>query len=145
MSKLDDVLNEWAKDANIDEANISGELLNIPQLHSKYIRILNEHKLASIKSKFDYDKMKEIRSSYYLGHLDKETLDSYGWEQFDLEIRKAGLDRYINSDEFLIKILQKKAYHDQIVYTCESILNELKSRTWQMRCYIDHIKFLNGA
>lgn len=145
MSKLDDVLNEWGKDAIVNEANISGELLNIPQLHSKYIRILNEHKLASIKSKFDYDKMKELRSAYYLGHLDKETLDTHNWEQFDLHITKAGLDRYLNSDEYLIKILQKKAYHDQIVYTCESILTELKSRSWQLKSYIDYQKFLNGA
>lgn len=145
MSKLDDVLNEWSKDAIINEANISGELLNIPQLHCKYIRILNEHKLASLKSKFDYDKMKELRSAYYLGHLDKETLDEHGWEQFDLLIKKAGLDRYINSDEYLIKILQKKAYHDQIVYTCESILNEIKNRSWQIRTFVDYTRFINGS
>lgn len=145
MQKLEDVLNEWNIDSIVDESNISLEIVKIPKLHAKYIRVLNDHKLASIKSKFEYDKMKEIRHSYYLGHLDQETLESYGWEQFDIHVTKAGVDRYINSDEFLIKVLQKKAYHDQVVYTCESILNELKNRSWQMKTLVDYQKFLNGS
>lgn len=145
MQKLDEILETWAKDSIIDETNVAREILNIPKLHAKYIKILNENKLSSIKCKFDYDKMKEIRSSYYLGHLDKETLEAYGWEQFDIHVTKGGLERYLNSDEFLIKLLQKKSYFDQIVFTCESILNELKNRSWQLKTYVDYQKFLSGA
>lgn len=145
MENLNEVQALWNEDSVIDETRIQSEIVNIPRLHAKYIKILNEHKLSSIRSKFDYDKMKEIRSAYYLGHLDKETLDSYGWEQFDFHVSKAGVEKYINSDEFLIKILQKKAYHDQIVFTCESILNELKNRSWQLKTYVDYQKFLSGS
>ena len=145
MTKLEELLDFWTKDSKIDESNIRLELVNIPKLHAKYIRILNEHKMASIKAKFEYDKLKIIRSEYYLGHLDRETLQKYGWEQFDIQVSKAGLEKYINSDESLIKLLQKKSYHDQIVYTCESILNELKSRTWQLKSLIDYEKLLSGA
>ena len=145
MQKLDDILNEWSKDSIIDETNISSEILNIPKLHSKYLSILSQNKLSSSKCKFEYDKMKELRSSYYMGHLDKETLDQYKWEQFDLHVSKAGLEKYLNSDEYLIKILQKKTYFDQIVFACESILNELKNRSWQLKTYVDFQKFLVGA
>ena len=145
MIKLEELLNQWTKDSKIDETNIKIELVSIPKLHAKYIRYLNEHKMASIKAKFEYDKMKTIRSEYYLGHLDIETLEQYGWEQFDIQVSKAGLEKYINSDESLIKLLQKKTYHDQVIYTCESILNEIKSRTWQLKSLIDYEKFLSGA
>lgn len=146
MDKLEDVLNYWNQDSIINDGNLKLELMNIPKLHAKYIKILNDHKLASIKSKFEYDKMKEIRSSYYMGHLDQDTLDAYKWEQFDICIKtKGGIDKYLNADDYLIKLLQKKSYHDQVVYTCESILNELKSRTWQLKSIIDYEKFLSGA
>lgn len=145
MVKLEILLEEWAKDCIIDDGNIKLELINIPKLHAKYIRYLNEHKMASFKAKFDYDKMKNIRSEYYLGQLDQETLEEYGWEQFDLHVTKTGLEKYLNCDEILIKLLQKKIYHDQVISTCESILNELKSRTWQLKTLVDYEKFLSGA
>ncbi len=145
MIKLDELLEQWTKDCVIDESNIKREITNIPKLHAKYIRFLNEHKLASFKAKFDYDKMKNIRTEYYLGQLDQETLEAYEWDQFDIHVTKTGVEKYINSDEILIKLLQKKIYYDQIVSTCESILNELKSRTWQMKTLVDYEKFLRSV
>lgn len=146
MVKLEELLELWNQDSNVDESNIGGELLRIPQLHSKYLKVLNEHKLASIRCKFEYDKMKNIKTEYYLGHLDKETLDEYGWEQFDIRVgTKNNVERYIASDDQLIKIIQKKYYHEQIVYTCEQILTELKNRSWQLKTFVDYQKFLSGA
>lgn len=145
MIKLEELLESWSKDCIIDEGKLKTELVSIPKLHAKYIKYLNEHKLASFKSKFDYDKMKIIRTEYYLGQLDQESLEQYGWEQFDIHVTKTGAEKYINSDEILIKLLQKKIYHDQVIYTCESILNELKSRTWQLKTLVDYEKFLSGA
>ena len=101
--------------------------------------------MASFKSKFDFDKMKNLRTEYYLGKLDFETLTKYGWEQFDLKITKTGIDTYLDSDELLTNLLQKKVYHDQVISTCESILAELKSRTFQLRAIVDYEKFLSGA
>lgn len=146
MIKLEELTDEWTKDCNIDSTKVKLELLNIPKLHAKYIRHLNDHKKASFKSKIDYDKMKEIRTSYYLGYLDKETLDEYGWEQFDLNVKtKGGIEKFINGDQILIKLLQKKTYHDLVISTCESILKELSSRTWQLKSYLDYEKFLGGS
>lgn len=146
MMKLDDILQSWNDDSIIDESQIANEIIKIPNLHAKYLKILNDHKLAGIKSKFDYDKFKNIKTEYYLGHLDKETLDEYGWEPFDIRVgAKSNVDRYIASDEQLIKLLTKKTYHDQVVYTCEQILNELKNRSWQLKTFVDYQKFLSGA
>lgn len=146
MLKLDDILEMWNKDSYMDDSNLSREILNIPRLHVKYLKELNDHKLASIKCKYEYDKMKHIKTEYYSGNLDKESLDEYGWDQFDLRIgSKGNIDRYIGADEQLIKILQKKAYHEQIVYTCESILHEIKNRSWQLKSLIEWNKFQAGA
>lgn len=146
MIKLDEILNEWTKDCVIDQTQLGNEIVRIPQLHAKYLQILTDHKLSSLRNKFEYDRLKNIKTEYYLGHLDKETLDQYGWEQFDLKIgTKGNVERYINSDNQLIKLLQKKSYHDQAITTCEQILNEIKNRSWQVKTLVDHNKFISGA
>ena len=89
--------------------------------------------------------MKEIRTSYYLGHLDQESLETYGWEQFDLRISKSSLEGYLNSDKLLTKLLQTKTFHDIAVSSCEHIMAEIRSRSFQMKSYVEYQKFLSGA
>jgi hypothetical protein len=145
MIKLDQILEYWKIDSKIDESNPQHELIHIPILHAKYIDILSQHRLASQKAKFDHAKFKKIRREYYLGNLDKETLDEYKWEQFDLKIgNKGNIDTYLEADDHLIKILEKKAYYDECVFICESIIKELSARTWQLREYLTYQRFLAG-
>lgn len=146
MIKLDEILNEWSNDKVVNEEAAHNDLIRIPVLHGKYLEYLSKHRIASHKAKFDYVKMKKLRREYYLGNLDKETLDEYGWEQFDLKIgNKANIDLYIESDDFLIRLSEKKIYHDECVSICEMIIKELNSRTFQLREYLQHTRFLNGA
>lgn len=146
MAILDTILSDWSEDSIIDDTKLQSEILNIPKLHCKYIRYLSQCKEASLKQKFEYDKMKNLRSEYYCGTLDKETLDKYDWEPFQLHLStKAGIEKYLGADDYLIKILQKKLYYEQCIDILESILNELKNRSWQLKTLIDYQKFLNGV
>ena len=146
MIKLDTIIEYWKNDSQIDESKPHQELVNTPILHAKYVEILSQHRLAAQKAKFDHAKMKKIRREYYLGNLAKETLDEYGWEQFDLKIgTKGNIDTYLEADDYLIKILEKKAYYEECVFICESIIKELHSRTFQLREYCTHQRFLQGS
>ena len=145
MVKLEQILEFWKIDSVIDETQPHKELVNTPILHAKYVEILSQHRLASQKAKFDYGKMKKIRREYYLGNLDKETLDEYSWDQFDLKIgTKGNIEFYLEADDYLIKLLEKKTYYDECVLICESILKELNNRTWQLREYLTYQRFLAG-
>lgn len=145
MIKLDQIIEFWKIDGSIDDSKPHQELIQTPLLHAKYVEILSQHRLAAQKAKFDYSKMKKIRREYYLGNLDKETLDEYKWEQFDLKIgTKGNIDLYLESDDYLIKLLEKKAYYDECIFVCESILKELNNRTWQLREYLTYQRFLAG-
>jgi hypothetical protein len=89
--------------------------------------------------------MRRIKEEYYNGSLSKEELDEYGWEPFLLNVKtKMGVEKYLESDKDLIKILEKKIHHDESVSICESILQELKSRTFQLRDYISWERFIGG-
>ena len=67
MSKLDELLEEWRKDADIDRTEPGKALLDIPKLHSKYLNILSRHRLLSKEAEFKYNKMKKLKWVYYTG------------------------------------------------------------------------------
>jgi hypothetical protein len=57
---------------------------------------------------------------------------------------KSDLPTYLESDNDLIKLLEKKIYHEEVVSVIESIMGELKQRTWQLKEYIGWEKFIGG-
>lgn len=146
MIKLDELLKEWSTDKIINEESAQNDLIRIPVLHGKYLEYLSKHRISTHKAKFDFIKMKKIRREYYLGNLDKETLDEYGWEQFDLKVgNKANIELYLESDDILIKLQEKRIYHEECVSICELIIKELNSRTFQIREYLQHSRFMAGS
>jgi hypothetical protein len=144
MIKLDELENEWDQDSIIDEGKLQTSIMGVGKLHAKYLRYRNQHKKALLKSNIDYENMKKIRTEYYQGHLDQETLEEYGWEQFDLHLRKTGIEKYLESDKILEKIVLRIAYHESVIDTCKEIMEQLKSRTWQLKTLVDYQRFLSG-
>lgn len=145
MDNLEDIVKNWDADCIIDSTEPGKELLKIPTLHNKYLKFLIKHKLAVKRINFDYAKLRRVKEEYYNGSLSQEELEEYGWEPFLLNIKtKMGVEKYLESDKDLVKILEKKIHHDEAVAVCESILQELKSRTFQLRDYISWERFIGG-
>jgi len=144
MKQLDDLLEMWRQDSDIDRTEPGKALLDIPKLHSKYLNILSKHRLLSKESEFKYNKMKKLKWEYYTGKLDDDDLKKYGWEPFPF-VLKSDITTYLESDEDLNKYLASKILHDEIVDVCGSILKELNSRTFQLRSFIDWEKFIQGV
>jgi hypothetical protein len=143
MKQLDDLLEMWRADSVIDRTEPGKALINIPQLHSKYLNILSRHRLLSKESEFKYNKMKKLKWEYYTGKLDKDQLEKYNWQPFPF-VLKSDITTYLESDEDINKHIAQKIVHDEIVEVCSSILKELHSRTFQLRSFIDFEKFING-
>ena len=144
METLEEILKLWSKDSNIDETEPGRELLKIPSLHNKYLTFLTKHKIASKKAHFDYLKMKKIKWEYYTGKMSKEELDQFNWEPFPFTL-KSDISTYLEGDKDLIRLLEKKIYHEEVVSALESILNELKQRTWQLKSFIDYERLIHAA
>ena len=143
MKQIDDLLEMWRQDSDIDRTEPGKELLNIPKLHSKYLNILSKHRLLSKEAEFKYNKMKRLKWEYYTGKLDDDQLKHYGWEPFPL-VLKSDITTYMESDEDCNKFLASKIMHDEIVDICMAIIKELNSRTYQLRDYIAWVKFIQG-
>lgn len=145
MKTLDQVLELWSIDAEMDRTQLGNELINIPKLHNKYLSILVKHKLAAKKAQSSYAQMKNLRSLWHLGKLSQDELILHGWEPSPLTVLKAELGGYLDADKNLIKILERKMFHDECVYALESIMGEIKNRNWELRSFIDWTKFTSGV
>jgi len=144
MKQLDDLLEMWRTDSIIDRTEPGKALINIPQLHSKYLNILSRHRLLSKESEFKYNKMKKLKWEYYTGKLDQDQLNKHGWEPFPF-VLKSELTTYLESDEDINKHIAQKVLHDEIVEVCSSILKELHSRTFQLKEFITWERFIQGV
>jgi len=143
MENLEQILKYWETDSVMDQTEPSKELLRIPILHSKYLNILTKHKIASKKAHFDYLRMRKIKWEYFTGKMSKEELDEYGWEPFQFAL-KSDINTYLEADADLIKLLEKKVYHEESISVIESIMAELKSRHWELKSFIDWERFISG-
>jgi hypothetical protein len=144
MNQLDELLEMWRKDSDIDRTEPGKALLDIPKLHSKYLNILSRHRLLAKESEFKLNKMRVLKWEYYTGKLDEDRLKQYGWEPFPY-VLKAEVNNYIEADDDINKRMAIKTMHEEIVDVCGAILKELNSRTFQLRDFIAWERFIQGV
>lgn len=145
VKKMDDLMTMWSNDAKMDETEPHKELARIPVLHAKYVRILTYHKMVVTAVERDYKIQKKFAADYYAGNLNNpDDLKEHKLEPFRRQIAKAHIPEWVEADEKLNDILLKKAFHQQIVDTCNMIIKELNNRTFQVRAIIDWEKFVGG-
>ena len=132
------------EDMPIDDTELDVASMAIPQLHNKYLNIYLDEKLVLQKVTSDFNILKRIKWEYYTGKLDKEQLEEYGWVQFSLKILKQDIDIYMESDEGLQKLANRKAYQKEKVSYLDAILKSINNRQWNIRNAIEWKKFING-
>jgi intein-encoded DNA endonuclease-like protein len=144
MNQIEELLEMWRKDSDIDRTEPGKALLDIPKLHSKYLNILSRHRLLAKESDFKLNKMRILKWEYYTGKLDEEQLKQYGWEPFPY-VLKTEVNNYIEADDDINKRMAIKVMHEEIVDVCSAILKELNSRTFQLRDFIAWERFIQGV
>ena len=140
---LEELQQSVDRDLKIDDTELDTESINIPLLHNKYLQHYNKFSLLLKKSEYEYRVLKRQKWEYYTGKMSKEELDEYGWTPFQFTL-KSDITTYLEADGDLIKLLEKKVYHEETVSVIESIMNELKQRTWQLSDFISWEKFIGG-
>jgi len=143
--KLTDIRNMAEQDAVIDSTELGSESIKIPQLHNKYLVLMQDEKFALQKMNIQFYQMKRLKWEYYTGKMDKETLDELGWQPFQLNVLKKDLDLYFNADEDLVELKSKIIYQESKIDFLESTLKTLNNRNWVIRNAIEWNKFIQGG
>jgi hypothetical protein len=142
---IDDLVEEWTKDAPIDETEPSRSMARIPILHAKYLKIFTHHSLIVKKLTIDYNKIKNVKWQYYSGDLNNpEDLNHYGYEPWTKKTLRQDIPMFIDSDNDLTLILMKKVIHQEIVDFCTSVLKELHSRTFQLKTFCEWERYIGN-
>ncbi len=69
---LDEIQSLWNEDAKIDADNLHSESTNVPALHAKYYRILNNLLLLKKMEENKFKQLKKDKWQYYTGKADPE-------------------------------------------------------------------------
>jgi len=139
---LEELQEQVDKDLKLNEAELDLESLKTPQIHNKYLKHYNNFKLLLTRAESDYRILKRVKWEYYTG---KASPKVYQEKPFNLKIMKSDIDKYLESDDDLIKSKQKTEYLQTVVDYLEKTLKIIGSRDWQIRNAIEWRKFTSGA
>ena len=142
--KLEEIHSEWAKDAKINPLDLSGESLNTPKLHGKYLKILSEERLRLKKLCANKSELILAKSEYFMGKMDKDELDRRGWQPFGLRLLKQDVNTYLDADRDFINANLLIGMQEEKVMVLDSILKTIANRGFFIKSYIDWKKFENG-
>ena len=143
--KLDDILNMWTEDCNMDRTELGEEALRIPKLHSKYLRHFTEERLTLRKMEEERKQLALLKNDYYRGVLPSEDLKANGWEPFRLSVLKSELHTYLDADQDIINTNLRISMQSEKVDTLESIIRSINNRGYLIKSAIDYEKFKVGA
>ena len=142
MINLDKIQSMWQEDCKIDIDNMHEESIKVPQLHSKYLEILNNLILLRTKAQKIQKSVRHERYEYYSGKADPEV---YEREPFPKKVRdKDALIRYMDADDRVSDANLKVEYYDVMINYTESILKQISNRTYQIKNSIEWHKFQAG-
>ena len=139
----EDIKNMAEKDSKIDGTELDIESIKIPQLHNKYLRMLQDEKLvlrSLLKSL-----LQRLKWEYYTGKMSKEELKHHEWEPFQLNVLKKDLDIYLESDSDMNVMKDRIAYQEAKLQFLEEVIKELNSRPWKIKNAIEWRKFTSGG
>ena len=130
------------KDLKINDTELDIESLKTPQLHNKFMKHLTKFKLLLSKSQIEYYTLRKEKWEYYTGKAPQQV---YAEKPFNLKILKFDVDRYLDSDDDLIKAKQKMDYLQTTTTYLDSLIKQIANRTFTIKNAIDWRKFTSGA
>lgn len=133
------------KDSVVDGTELDIESMKLPQLHNKYLNLLQDEKLILRRLMTEKNTLFRLKWEYYTGKMDKDELDKHGWQPFQLNVLKKDINIYLDSDKDLNLIRDRIAYHEVVLGFLEEVLKELNTRHWKIRNAIEWRKFTSGG
>lgn len=142
---LDQICEEWRKDANIDSTELGAESLKIPQLHSKYMKIYFDERQRMKAFEFKNKETFLKKYEYYNGRMSREELEESGWEPFVKKLMKNEIDMYLESDKDIIDINMRIEAQKEKIHFLEEVLKNINQRNYQIKNAIEWQRFTNGV
>lgn len=139
---LEEIQELVDKDLKINDSELDLESIKTPQIHNKYMKLLTKFKLMMSRNESELHIIKKQKWEYYTGKADPSV---YAEKPFNLKILRQDVDKYIDSDEDIIKLKQKSDYLNTVVDFLDRTVRQISNRTFTIKNAIDWKKFTSGA
>ena len=139
---LEQLQEQSDKDLKINDSELDLESIKTPQLHNKYLKHLTKFKLMLSRAESELHIIKRAKWEYYTGKADPTV---YAEKPFNLKILRQDVDKYIDSDEEVIRAKQKVDYLNAVVDFLDRSIRQITNRTFTIKNAIDWKKFTSGA
>ncbi len=143
--KFDEIKKMVEEDIVMDSTELDKEAIKTPQLHGKYLNMLTDEKLLMSKLDGDFKRLKRKKWLYYTGKMSHEELKDLDWEPFNLTLLKTDVDKFLESDDDLIKVKSRVLFSREKINFLENTLKMISNRQWLIREAIDWVKFTHGT
>jgi len=148
MLNIENILEMWKKDADIDEMNLDDASKDAARLHAKYLELLMTTKLQYQRNEYKLKSLLKEKWLYYNGKMSKEQIDEKGWpyDPFNglAKPLKGEMDYYYNSDPDIMALNEKIEYLKTVIDTLDEILQNVKWRHQTIKNMIDWRRFTSG-
>lgn len=131
MLNLEEILEHWSNDCNIDEHNLDRSSVDVAKLHAKYLQLLSVYKLQKKKAEMKQKILLKDKWLYYNGKMSGEQITEKGWDfdPFDgMKIMKGDMNHYYDSDVDIQRSEEKIVYYKTMIETLQEIVETLRWR-----------------
>ena len=139
---LQSIQEMWKKDSVIDQIMLDEASLKIPQLHQKYLVLLNEFNLLRKKKRQELKKVEHKKYLYYSG---KASPEEYEEKPFNYKVMKSDVPAWVSVDDQVNNIEMKLEYYNEVVDTLQEILKQVNQLSYNIKNAIQWRTFTNGV
>lgn len=145
--RLEDVLEMWKADSEIDDLKLDEASRESARLHAKYLEMLSVSRLQLKRKEAEYHILLKDKWMWYNGKMTKDEIDARGWD-YDplngLKVLKGDMDYFYNSDVDIQTAKMKIDYLKELVSTLEEIIGNIRFRPNNIKNIIEWRKFTSG-
>ena len=143
--EIEEIMELWNTDTNVDRTELGDESLKIPKLHSKYYNILIKERLTLRKYLEDMKKLKLDKYEFFTQGPNEETKDK-GWRLPPKGmILKGDIPMYMDADQDVIDLTLKIGLQQEKVDLLESIIKTIINRNFVIKNAIEWNRFTMGG
>ena len=142
---LEELKKKWSVDSNIDVNDLSGAALRSSNLHSEYLQEAITIKLQLVKLQMEISALQVLRGRYFRGEMTSAELAEHGWPQWQYKTLRADVNEMIIASPDVQKLFGRQEYLKIILYFLESVLSEIKARSFNIKNAIEFIKWRSGS
>lgn len=145
MMKLDEILDLWKEDSQINNTEIGDEVIKIAKLHHKYYQILSNERFLLKNREAEMKRLRLEKYEFFTQGLNEET-KAKGWKlPAKGIILKADIPMYMDADEDIIQLSLKIGIQQEKIEFLESIIKSIMNRGYNLKVYVEWQRFINGS